>query len=113
MHIQEQQLKLLLQQLRIKAKSVMVPWDHVVAQMERSHSASNIAEFPKSFVSAVNEMIRRNSADTAVSFLNLPLPPPSHTQKHEEYMEGLRLLTADLPPTLLVHGLSSVISTAL
>jgi len=113
MHIQEQQLKLLLQQLRIKAKSVMVPWDHVVAQMERSGSASNIAEFPKSFVSAVNEMIKRNSADTAVSFLNLPLPPVSHAQQHEEYIEGLRLLTADLPPTLLVHGLSSVISTAL
>ncbi|KAE9547623.1 hypothetical protein FO519_009164 [Halicephalobus sp. NKZ332] len=113
MHIQEQQLKLLLQQLRIKAKSVMVPWDHVVAQMERSNSASNIAEFPKSFVSAVNEMIKRNSGDTAVSFLNLPLPPSPSMQQHEGYMEGLRILTADLPPTLLVHGLSSVISTAL
>uniref|UniRef100_A0A7E4ZUJ1 Solute carrier family 12 member 9 n=1 Tax=Panagrellus redivivus TaxID=6233 RepID=A0A7E4ZUJ1_PANRE len=114
MHVQEQQLKLLLQQLRIKAKSVMVPWDHVVAQMDRgSGPARNIAEFPKPYVSGINEMIRRNSADTAVSFLNLPLPPPLTSQRAEEYMEALRLLTADLPPTMLVHGLSSVISTAL
>jgi potassium/chloride transporter 9 len=113
MHIQEQQLKILLQQLRIKAKSVMVPWDHVVAQMERTQASGSIAEFPKSFISAVNEMIRRNSADTAVTFLNLPVPPSPSLNKSDEYLEALRTLTTDLPPTLLVHGLSSVISTAL
>uniref|UniRef100_A0AC34QDY7 Solute carrier family 12 member 9 n=1 Tax=Panagrolaimus sp. JU765 TaxID=591449 RepID=A0AC34QDY7_9BILA len=113
MHIQETQLKLLLQQLRIKAKSVMVPWDHVVSQIDRSNTARNLADFPRPYVAAVNEMIRRNSADTAVTFLNLPLPPTPQTQKDDEYLDGLRLLTADLPPTLLIHGLSSVISTAL
>lgn len=74
---------------------------------------SNIAEFPKTFVSAVNEMIRRNSADTAVTFLNLPVPPSPSLNRSDEYMEALRTLTTDLPPTLLVCGLSSVISTAL
>lgn len=91
----------------------MVPWDHVVSQIERSNTTRNIAEFPRSYIIAVNEMIRRNSADTAVSFLNLPLPPNPQTQRNDEYLDGLRLFTADLPPTLLIHGLSSVISTAL
>ena len=36
MHHQERQLKSLLEQLRIKAKSVICPWDHVLAQMERA-----------------------------------------------------------------------------
>lgn len=90
----------------------MVPWDHVIAQMERNSSATNLADFPKSFISGVNDMIKRNSADTAVSFLNLPLPPTSSHQ-NEDYIEGLRTFTADLPPLVLVHGLSSVISTAL
>lgn len=59
-------------------------------------------------------MIRRNSDDTAVCFLNMPLPPAStENAQHEVYLTALRRLTEDLPPTLLVHGLSSVISTAL
>ncbi|KAI1697232.1 solute carrier family 12 domain-containing protein [Ditylenchus destructor] len=74
----------------------------------------NIAQFPNSFVKAVNEMIRRNSKDTAVCFLNLPLPPAlTEDTQHDTYLQSLRLLTQDLPPTFLVHGLSSVISTAL
>ncbi|KAI1721983.1 amino acid permease domain-containing protein [Ditylenchus destructor] len=116
MHYQEIQLKNLLEQLRINAKSVMVPWDHVVSQVERTETArkQNIAQFPNSFVKAVNEMIRRNSKDTAVCFLNLPLPPAlTEDTQHESYLQSLRLLTQDLPPTFLVHGLSSVISTAL
>ncbi|KAH7696119.1 Amino acid permease family protein, partial [Aphelenchoides avenae] len=78
MQYQDAQLKSLLEQLRIKAKAVMVPWDHVVSQVERSSTqrSSNIAQLPTSFLKAVNEMIRRNSADTAVCFLNLPQPPP-------------------------------------
>lgn len=36
MQYQDAQLKSLLEQLRIKAKAVMVPWDHVVSQVERS-----------------------------------------------------------------------------
>jgi potassium/chloride transporter 9 len=61
-------------------------------------------------------MIQRNSADTAVCFLNLPLPPEPATSTEsdqEKYLSSLRMLTDNLAPTLLVHGLTSVISTAL
>lgn len=71
-------------------------------------------KLPISFVKSVNEMIKRNSNDTAVCFLNMPVPPSSNElEKHENYLNQLRRLTDDLPPTLLVYGLSSVISTAL
>ncbi|CAD5210708.1 unnamed protein product [Bursaphelenchus okinawaensis] len=117
MHVQEQQLRTLLENLRINAKSVMVPWDHVVSQMDRSSQQviTNITQFEPSYVQAVNEMIRRNSTESAVCFLNLPLPPDPSASPAEidKYVDQLRLVTEDLPPSLLVYGLSSVISTAL
>lgn len=63
-------------------------------------------------------MIRRNCADTAVCFLNMPATPTdSHGEEnienYEKYVNALRLLTDGMPPTLLVYGISSVISTAL
>lgn len=115
MHFQEKQLHGLLEQLRINAKTVMLPWDHILSQLATNNSRSSINQFEPSFIKAINEMIRRNSSDTAISFLNLPLPPPADSTDvdQERYMSSLRMLTEDLPPTLLVHGLSSVISTAL
>ncbi|KAI3409896.1 hypothetical protein GPALN_006270 [Globodera pallida] len=117
MHHQEQQLKGMLEQLRIKAKSVMVPWDHVVQHIDKTMATrvgrtSDITDYAEKFVRAVNETIQRNSSGAAVCFLNLPPPPPDGT-KAEQYLAKLRLLTDSLPPTLLVHGLASVISTAL
>jgi hypothetical protein len=67
-------------------------------------------------VRAVNETIQRNSGDgAAVCFLNLPMPPSAglNTEKADQYLAQLRLYTEGLPPTLLIHGLTSVISTAL
>jgi potassium/chloride transporter 9 len=116
MQNQEEQLRNLLEQLRIHAKSLMIPWDHIIGQINFSTATNNsIVQFDSSFIKAVNEMIRRNSADTAVCFLNLPLPPPASSldQDQEKYLASLRMLTDELPPTLLVHGLSSVISTNL
>lgn len=81
-----------------------------------NENRTSITQFDTSFVRAVNQMIQRNSADTAVCFLNMPLPPAPATSTdddQEKYLTSLRMLTESLPPTLLVHGLSSVISTAL
>ena len=65
---------------------------------------------------AVNETIQRNSGEgAAICFLNLPMPPNAglNVEKAETYLDQLRLFTEGLPPTLLIHGLTSVISTAL
>uniref|UniRef100_A0A915LH89 Solute carrier family 12 member 9 n=2 Tax=Meloidogyne incognita group TaxID=654580 RepID=A0A915LH89_MELJA len=115
MHCQELQLKSMLEQLRIKAKTVMVPWDHVLQQIEKttSQTFTEITEYPLQFVKAVNETIQRNSGEgAAVCFLNLP-NPPLNANKSEYYLQQLSILTDSLPPTILVHGLTSVISTAL
>jgi hypothetical protein len=128
MHYQELQLKSMLEQLRIKAKTVMVPWDHVLQQIDKTTTQtfrfflffnyffliSEITEYPLQFVKAVNETIQRNSGEGAsVCFLNLPNPPINSNNKSEFYLKQLQILTDSLPPTILVHGLTSVISTAL
>ena len=59
-------------------------------------------------------MIKRSSEGTAICFLNLPLPVAKAAEEREKnYLQSLRLLSQDLPPTLLVHGITSVISMAL
>ncbi|EMP41572.1 Solute carrier family 12 member 9 [Chelonia mydas] len=48
----------------------------------------------------------------AVRFLYLPRPP-ADTAAYERYLEQLEILTRDLGPTLLVHGLTPVTCTEL
>lgn len=61
---------------------------------------------------SANEIIANNSANTAVTFIYLPTP-----SKEEEaagaYLTMLDLISKDLPPTMFVHGVSTVTSTTL
>ncbi|KAI5849973.1 amino acid permease-domain-containing protein [Tricharina praecox] len=64
----------------------------------------------------LNELMQRYSVDTAVLFTTLPSPPPNSCKNEQEsmsYLEGLELLTEDLPPTLLVHSNSLCVTTSL
>ena len=61
---------------------------------------------------AVNEFIRVKCPETAVSFIYLP-KPPSNTEHHTSYLSRLELVTRGLPPTILIHGVSPVITTTL
>lgn len=64
------------------------------------------------FLSNVNTMIQDHSRSTSVVFLYLPVPPPDR-QHRKGYLNRLDTLTAGLPPTLLVHGISPVTSVTL
>lgn len=60
---------------------------------------------------SVNQIVRQNSEQTALTFVYLPPTPKVKTSG--QYLQCLTELTADLPPTVLVHGVSAVTSTTL
>ncbi|PIO52685.1 hypothetical protein TELCIR_26007 [Teladorsagia circumcincta] len=118
MHRRDRQLKQMLDTLRIKAESIVVPWDHVVCHFPQQNGPAittqrPTVELPASYLTAFNDMIKRYSEEAAITLLNLPLPPDDVNPNADRYLDQIRRLTDALPPTLMVHGVSSVISTAL
>ncbi|XP_055708507.1 solute carrier family 12 member 9 [Phlebotomus papatasi] len=68
------------------------------------------------YMQRVNQLIRERSDQTAVAFIYLAAPPNSAQHgnaKSLAYLDLLTELTADLPPTILVHGIHAVNSTTL
>lgn len=139
----EEKLGQLLKELRIKAQVYPVPWDQQVAlhwqrqgepgQKSQSpdasadgtrHATDEEEEYVNSFPSnatrlsdtyllAVNQLIRSTAQQPpAVRFLYLPRPP-ADTRRYTAYLRQLELLTQDLGPTLLIHGVTPVITTDL
>lgn len=131
----------MLQMLRIEAAIHVVIWDHVTSPLETDdvgvqfaavsdlssgfgdslRSSGPVAterrHFPlnpkdENFLKNVNTMIQEHSNTTAVVFLYLPMPS-THKQERKNYLQRLDTLTANLPPTLLVHGISPVTSITL
>ena len=82
-----------------------------------------LMKIPDSFMSTTNQLIREKSGNTAMSFIYLPRPPSSKSNNGDDqvtqsaqqarFLELLKLLTDNLPPTVLVHGIHAVTSTAL
>jgi solute carrier family 12 (potassium/chloride transporters), member 9 len=65
---------------------------------------------------SINHLIRQNSDNSAAIFVYLPSPPETvrgQSPEAETYLNLLTELTQGLPPTVLVRGVSSVISTTL
>ncbi|XP_029111436.1 solute carrier family 12 member 9 [Scleropages formosus] len=133
----------LLRDLRITADVHTVPWDQVVAlHWQRQDAAaaararqrddqdvaevsdegeddyvnsfpSNTARLSDDYLQAVNRLILHQSCPLpAVRFLYLPRPP-ADTHRYLTYLHQLDLLTRDLGPTLLIHGVTPVITTDL
>ncbi|XP_074860001.1 solute carrier family 12 member 9-like [Carettochelys insculpta] len=121
----EDKLRQLLKELRIQATICTVPWDAVVAlhwqkqqelQARPEEAATN---FPSNatcvsdeYLKAANRLILEQSPAPTLRFLYLPRPP-ADTSLYASYLHQLELLTRDLGPTLLVHGVSAVTSTEL
>jgi len=133
--ILHRQWEQMLNMLRIEASIHVVIWDHITNPLEQSFTESqghetdhttpagdlgNASSSPSrqqfeptdSYLNAVNTMIAEHSHHTAVTYLYLP-PPPGAREDAHQYLRRLEVLTANLRPTLLVHGISPVTSTTL
>lgn len=134
----EDRLRKLLQMLRIAATIQQVPgWSQEIAGLHAGpvlnantsatasgsdgdgHSTPQplLNNVSRAYLLSVNQMIQRHSEQTAASFIYLP-PPPSlpvweEREVYPQFLQLLTELTADLPPTILVHGVSAVTSTTL
>ncbi|XP_064157928.1 solute carrier family 12 member 9 [Anguilla rostrata] len=139
----EEKLRQLLKDLRIQADIHTVPWDQVAAlhwqrQGEGGKGGRNeedegeekgaveeeeddyVNSFPSNttrlsdeYLHAVNALLQgQSSPPPAVRFLYLPRPP-ADTRRYSAYLRQLDLLTRDLGPTLLIHGVTPVITTDL
>ncbi|XP_061538020.1 solute carrier family 12 member 9 [Phycodurus eques] len=72
---------------------------------------SNTTRLSDDYLSAVNQLILDQARPPpAVRFLYLP-HPPADTRRYKSYLHQLELLTHDLGPTLLIHGVTPVITT--
>ncbi|XP_037314532.2 solute carrier family 12 member 9-like [Pungitius pungitius] len=136
-------LGVMLKELRISAQVQMVEWDQVVAlHWQRRREGCNLVEsaqnverrerpdeecqedgfqtFPNNddlltdeYICAVNELIRRHALpQPAVRFLYLPRPP-ADTSRYRAYLHQVDVLSRDLGPTLLIHGVTPVVTTVL
>ncbi|XP_069473644.1 solute carrier family 12 member 9-like [Ambystoma mexicanum] len=125
--VQEEKLRQLLKELRIHALIQTVNWDDVVALHWHKQASPEEEEdetftnFPTNanrisdeYLGAVNKMILEQDSirAPAVRFLYLPRPP-ADTGLYNRYLHQLDTITKGLGPTLLVNGLSAVMSTQL
>uniref|UniRef100_A0A8C2ZLU9 Solute carrier family 12 member 9 n=1 Tax=Cyclopterus lumpus TaxID=8103 RepID=A0A8C2ZLU9_CYCLU len=116
----KEKLGQLLKELRIKAQVYSVPWDQAEPEEEEESEGDYVNSFPSNatrlsddYLSAVNKLILDSARPApAVRFLYLPRPP-ADTSRYATYLEQLELLTRDLGPTLLIHGVTPVITTDL
>ncbi|XP_061923918.1 solute carrier family 12 member 9-like [Entelurus aequoreus] len=74
---------------------------------------SNTTRLSDDYLSAVNQLILNQARPPpTVRFLYLP-HPPADTRRYTAYLHQLELLTQNLGPTLLIHGVTPVITTDL
>ncbi|XP_063220409.1 solute carrier family 12 member 9 isoform X2 [Bacillus rossius redtenbacheri] len=111
-------LEQLLQQLRISASIHEVPGWSDLSNMLNGYSVMQSSDTAsKSYIFSVNQMVHQLCSETAVTFLYLPKPPTLSGVEEElvypRYLQLLTELTSNLPPTILVHGVSAVTSTTL
>ncbi|XP_077397934.1 solute carrier family 12 member 9 [Festucalex cinctus] len=72
---------------------------------------SNTTLLSDDYLAAVNQLILDQARPPpAIRFLYLPRPP-ADTRRYNSYLHQLELLTRDLGPTLLIHGVTPVITT--
>ncbi|XP_011631602.1 solute carrier family 12 member 9 [Pogonomyrmex barbatus] len=98
----------------LKGRPLLEPKNQYESGTESNNALSNVS---RAYILGVNQLIREHSSETATTFIYLPDPPVSNTwdedDMYQQYLQSLTELTVDLPPTVLVHGVSTVTSTTL
>jgi len=111
----EKQIEELLKLLRIEASISVIMWDETFALYpfsEKPEKEANLNRISQMYIERVNELIISQSSQSAVSFFYL-CPPPNDENQRVHYLRLLELMTNNLPPTVLVHGISPVTTTTL
>lgn len=121
----ERKLQAMLAELRISATVHTVEWDEVVAlHWERREGLeggeynededtlpTNASLITEEYIDAVNGLIQRHGTpQPAVRFLYLPRPP-ADTRRYGSYLQHVELLSRDLGPIMLIHGVTPVVTT--
>lgn len=66
----------------------------------------------ETYFQRINDLILQQTAETAVTFIYLP-PPTSSKENSSNFFNKLDIISKNLPPTIFVHGISTVTSTTL
>ncbi|XP_070538625.1 solute carrier family 12 member 9-like [Ptychodera flava] len=118
----EEKLKNFLNELRIQAEIKIVTWENCIALIPKyePEAAEEDEMYPvtrqdgitDNYLRSINDLVRKQQENTVVTFCYLPLPP-ADKKLHRRYLQQLDVMTENLKPTLLVHGINAVTSTAL
>ena len=98
-----------------------IPPDMPDGEPRKRSTKLDMMKIPDEFMSASNKLILERCKNTAISFMYIQKPPISTVDIDQNeankmrirYFELLSILTKNLPPTVLVHGIHAVTSTAI
>lgn len=118
---QTEKLSNLLKMLRISAKMFHITKWNQVLDLHNSQFKHYLQQYVFYFrlliiygyCFRVNQLIREHSSETAITFLYLPTPPSEGEDAAIQYLNMLDTVSANLPPVIFVHGVSTVTSTTL
>lgn len=125
----------LLSQLRINAQTRIIAWENVLRLINNPSTTTDTAatipvdrqlttnrtttastnefvDINDEYIHGMNELIRQQCDNTSCVYLYLPRPPRDRTLS-PRYIQILDMISNDLPPTMFVHGVSSVTCTRL
>ena len=109
----ETKLHQILTDLRILGQVKIVTWEHVTRLIgDTTGATTRDTALPREYLVALNELVMTESRNTAMVFSYLPMVPSSEAA-WDTYLEQLNIVTANLPPTVLVHAVHTVVSTTL
>ncbi|KAH9499367.1 hypothetical protein Btru_003903 [Bulinus truncatus] len=125
----EKKLSTFLRQLRIQAKIVIVSFENLLQHLTADGDYYNVpphsegetddvkmhefAHVPQAYLQGVNNLLQENLNQSAVTFLYLPRPPSTSQHNNNVYLDQLSAISSWSHPTVFVHGLHPVTSTAL